>query len=146
LAPFSGTVFKVHARPGDKVGDDGLLELGDSSRMGVIAEVYQSDRPLISLGQKVSLSADGFQGRNVQGTVVEIAREVSRQTVFSGQAGENLDRRVLEVKIGLAPQESAVASHLNYLQVNVLFAPLNAAQKASQEAARERVLGGVQKP
>ncbi|MEA5416525.1 hypothetical protein [Synechococcus sp. BA-132 BA5] len=82
----------------------------------------------------------------MQGTVVEIAREVSRQTVFSGQAGENLDRRVLEVKIGLTPQESAVASHLNYLQVNVLFAPLNAAQKASQEAARERVLGGLQKP
>lgn len=145
LAPISGTVFKVHAHPGDKVGEDGLLEMGDSSRMGVIAEVYQSDRPLITLGQKVSLSADGFKGRSVQGQVVEIAREVSRQTVFSGQAGENLDRRVLEVKIGLSPEESALASHLNYLQVNVLFAPLNAAQKASQEAARERVLGG-QKP
>ena len=38
-----------------------------------------------------------------------------------------------------------MASHLNYLQVNVLFAPLNAAQKASQAAARERVLGR-QKP
>ena len=143
LAPFSGTVFKVHAHPGDKVGEDGLLEMGDSSRMGVIAEVYQSDRPLIALGQKVSLSADGFKGRQVQGQVVEIAREVSRQTVFSGQAGENLDRRVLEVKIGLAPDESALASHLNYLQVNVLFAPLTAAQKADQKAARDRVLSGA---
>ena len=140
LAPFSGTVFKVHARPGDKVGEDGLLEMGDSSRMGVIAEVYQSDRPMIALGQKASLSADGFKGRKVAGQVVEIAREVSRQTVFSGQAGENLDRRVLEVKIGLAPQESALASHLNYLQVNVLFAPLTAAQQADQKAARDRVL------
>ena len=140
LAPFSGTVFKVHARPGDKVGEDGLLEMGDSSRMGVIAEVYQSDRPMIALGQKASLSADGFKGRKVEGQVVEIAREVSRQTVFSGQAGENLDRRVLEVKIGLTPQESALASHLNYLQVNVLFAPLTAAQQADQKAARDRVL------
>ncbi len=145
LAPFSGTVFKVHAHPGDKVGEDGLLEMGDSSRMGVIAEVYQSDRPMIALGQKVSLSADGFKGRQVQGQVVEIAREVSRQTVFSGQAGENLDRRVLEVKIGLTPEESTVASHLNYLQVNVVFTPLNAAQKAGQQAARERALAG-QKP
>jgi len=143
LAPFSGTVFKVHARPGDKVGEDGLLEMGDSSRMGVIAEVYQSDRPMIALGQKASLSADGFKGRKVEGQVVEIAREVSRQTVFSGQAGENLDRRVLEVKIGLAPQESALASHLNYLQVNVLFAPLTAAQQADQKAARDRVLSGA---
>ena len=143
LAPFSGTVFKVHARPGDKVGEDGLLEMGDSSRMGVIAEVYQSDRPMITLGQKASLSADGFKGRKVEGQVVEIAREVSRQTVFSGQAGENLDRRVLEVKIGLTPQESALASHLNYLQVNVLFAPLTAAQQADQKAARDRVLSGA---
>ena len=143
LAPFSGTIFKVHARPGDKVGEDGLLEMGDSSRMGVIAEVYQSDRPMIALGQKASLSADGFKGRKVEGQVVEIAREVSRQTVFSGQAGENLDRRVLEVKIGLTPQESALASHLNYLQVNVLFAPLTAAQQADQKAARDRVLSGA---
>ena len=143
LAPFSGTVFKVHARPGDKVGEDGLLEMGDSSRMGVIAEVYQSDRPMIALGQKASLSADGFKGRKVEGQVVEIAREVSRQTVFSGQAGENLDRRVLEVKIGLTPQESALGSHLNYLQVNVLFAPLTAAQQADQKAARDRVLSGA---
>ena len=143
LAPFSGTVFKVHARPGDKVGEDGLLEMGDSSRMGVIAEVYQSDRPMIALGQKASLSADCFKGRKVEGQVVEIAREVSRQTVFSGQAGENLDRRVLEVKIGLTPQESALASHLNYLQVNVLFSPLTAAQQADQKAARDRVLSGA---
>jgi len=143
LAPFSGTVFKVHARPGDKVGEDGLLEMGDSSRMGVIAEVYQSDRPMIALGQKASLSADGFKGRKVEGQVVEIAREVSRQTVFSGQAGENLDRRVLEVKIGLTPQESALASHLNYLQVNVMFAPLTAAQQADQKSARDRVLNGA---
>lgn len=143
LAPFSGTVFKVHARPGDKVGEDGLLEMGDSSRMGVIAEVYQSDRPMIALGQKASISADGFKGRKVEGQVVEIAREVSRQTVFSGQAGENLDRRVLEVKIGLTPQESALASHLNYLQVNVLFSPLTAAQQADQKAARDRVLSGA---
>jgi HlyD family secretion protein len=143
LAPFSGTVFKVHARPGDKVGEDGLLEMGDSSRMGVIAEVYQSDRPMIALGQKATLSADGFKGRKVEGQVVEIAREVSRQTVFSGQAGENLDRRVLEVKIGFTPQESALASHLNYLQVNVLFSPLTAAQQADQKAARDRVLSGA---
>jgi HlyD family secretion protein len=144
LAPFAGTVFKVHAHPGDKVGEDGLLEMGDSSRMGVIAEVYQSDRPLIALGQKATLSADGFKGRQVQGQVVEIAREVSRQTVFSGQAGENLDRRVLEVKIGLPPEALPIASHLNYLQVNVVFAPLSAAQKASKQAALDAAKGGGQ--
>jgi HlyD family secretion protein len=139
-APFSGTVFKIYARPGDKVGDDGILDIGDSSRMGVIAEVYQTDRPGIALGQKATVSADGFQGKQLQGEVVEIARQVSRQTVFSGQAGENLDRRVIEVKIGLGPQANAIASYINYLQVNVMFEPLSPEQKRQQQERQQQVL------
>jgi HlyD family secretion protein len=138
-APFGGTVFKINAYPGDKVGDDGILELGDSSRMGVIAEVYQTDRAGISLGQRVVISADGFPGRQMEGKVVEIARQVSRQTVFSGQAGENLDRRVFEVKIGLGPEAAAVASAINYLQVNVLFDPLTPEQKRAQQQRLEEL-------
>jgi HlyD family secretion protein len=138
-APVAGTVFKINAYPGDKVGDDGLLELGDSSRMGVIAEVYQTDRAGIGLGQRVVISADGFPGRQMEGKVVEIARQVSRQTVFSGQAGENLDRRVFEVKIGLGPEAGAVASAINYLQVNVLFDPLTPEQKAAQQQRLEQL-------
>jgi len=138
-APFGGTVFKINAYPGDKVGDDGILELGDSSRMGVIAEVYQTDRAGISLGQRAVISADGFPGKQMEGQVVEIARQVSRQSVFSGEAGENLDRRVFEVKVGLGPEAGAVASAINYLQVNVLFDPLTSEQKAAQQQRLEQL-------
>jgi len=140
LAPFSGTVFKVYAHPGDKVGDDGILDIGDSSRMGVIAEVYQTDRPGIALGQRAVISAEGFPGRQMSGTVVEIARQVSRQTVFTGEAGENLDRRVVEVKIGLGPEATAIASTINYLQVNVLFEPLSDALKQQQRQRQEALI------
>ena len=139
-APFGGTVFKIYAHPGDKVGDDGILDIGDSSRMGVIAEVYQTDRPGIALGQRAVISAEGFPGRQMTGTVVEIARQVSRQTVFAGEAGENLDRRVVEVKIALGPQANAVASYINYLQVNVLFEPLTAQQKQQQRQRQEQLM------
>jgi HlyD family secretion protein len=148
-APFSGTVFKIYAHPGDKVGDDGILDIGDSSRMGVIAEVYQTDRPGIALGQKAVISAEGFPGKQMTGAVVEIARQVSRQTVFTGEAGENLDRRVVEVKIGLGPQATAVASYINYLQVNVLFEPLTAQQKEQQRLRQEALMrpsGGAPQP
>ena len=138
-APFGGTVFKINAYPGDKVGDDGILEMGDSSRMGVIAEVYQTDRAGITLGQRVVISADGFPGKQMEGKVVEIARQVSRQSVFSGEAGENLDRRVFEVKIGLGPEAAAVASAINYLQVNVLFDPLTPEQKRAQQQRLEEL-------
>ena len=139
-APFGGTVFRINAYPGDKVSDDGILEMGDSSRMGVIAEVYQTDRPGISLGQRVVISADGFPGRQMVGQVVEIARQVSRQSVYSGEAGENLDRRVFEVKIGLPPEAAALASSINYLQVNVLFDPLTPEQKRTQRQLMERLI------
>lgn len=139
-APFAGTVFKINAYPGDQVGDDGLLEMGDSSRMGVIAEVYQTDRGGISLGQRAVISADGFPDKRMEGQVVEISRQVSRQTVFSGEAGENLDRRVFEVKIGLGPEAAAVASAINYLQVNVLFDPLTAEQQRQQRQRLEQLV------
>ena len=139
-APFAGTVFRINAYPGDKVGDDGILEMGDSSRMGVIAEVYQTDRPGITLGQRAVISADGFPGKQMAGRVVEIARQVSRQSVFSGEAGENLDRRVIEVKVGLPPEAAAIASAINYLQVNVLFDPLTPEQKRAQQQRMEQLI------
>jgi HlyD family secretion protein len=139
-APFGGTVFKIYAHAGDKVGDDGILDIGDSSRMGVIAEVYQTDRPSITLGQTATISADGFPSGSMRGEVVEIARQVSRQTVFTGEAGENLDRRVIEVKIGLGPQANAIASYINYLQVNVLFDPLTPELKRQQEERKRRLI------
>jgi HlyD family secretion protein len=106
----------------------------------VIAEVYQTDRPGIALGQTAVISAEGFPGRRMTGTVVEIARQVSRQTVFTGEAGENLDRRVVEVKIGLGPEATAIASYINYLQVNVLFEPLTAAQKQQQRSRQNAII------
>jgi HlyD family secretion protein len=139
-APFAGTVFKINAYPGDKVGDDGIVEMGDSSRMGVIAEVYQTDRPGIMVGQRVTISADGFAGKTIEGRVVDIARQVSRQTVFTGQAGENLDRRVFEVKVGLSPESAAMASLINYLQVNVLFDPLTPQQRQQQQLLRQQLI------
>ena len=86
------------------------------------------------------ISADGFPGKQMEGKVVEIARQVSRQSVFSGEAGENLDRRVFEVKIGLGPEAAAMASAINYLQVNVLFDPLTAEQQRQQRQRLEQLV------
>ena len=128
-APYAGTIFKTNARAGDKVGDAGLVEMGNTKSMGVIAEVYQTDLPEIRLGQEATITADGFQGKTERGRVTEISRQVSRQSVFSGESGENVDRRVVEVKITLPENAMAKASRVNYLQVNVLFSPLTAAQR-----------------
>ncbi|HJN35757.1 MAG TPA: efflux RND transporter periplasmic adaptor subunit, partial [Prochlorococcaceae cyanobacterium Fu_MAG_50] len=128
-APIAGTVFKINARAGDKVSEAGILDMGESSRMGVVAEVYQTDRPEIRLGQEATITADGFPDKSAKGKVVEISRQVSTQSVVSGEAGDNVDRRVVEVKIALPQSAITEASMVNNLQVNVLFAPLTEQQR-----------------
>jgi HlyD family secretion protein len=36
-APYAGTIFKINARAGDKVGDEGLVDMGNTKKTGVIA-------------------------------------------------------------------------------------------------------------
>ena len=61
--------------------------------------------------------------------MTEISRQITRQSVLTGESGENVDRRVVEVKIALPENAMAQASRVNYLQVNVLFTPLTPAQR-----------------
>ena len=123
-APQDGRILKLVARPGDKIGDDGLLEMADTSRMIVTAEVYQTDMPGIFKGQKAIISADGFKG-SVPATVYQINAQVQRQSIFAGEPGENMDQRVFEVKLRLDPNDPRHKriEFASNLQVNVLFEP-----------------------
>ncbi|QNI54363.1 ABC exporter membrane fusion/ DevB family [Synechococcus sp. BIOS-E4-1] len=128
-APSKGTILEILARPGNRVGEDGLLLLGDTTRMGVVAEVYQSDLPEIRPGQTATISANGFPGRSQQATVTEIAQQISSQSVATGEAGDKVDKRVVKVKLALPKESLAIASRINNLQVNVLFNPLTDEQR-----------------
>lgn len=82
--------------------------------MLAVAEVYQSDISRVHLGQSARVTGQAFEGE-LTGKVVEIGQQVSRQNVFSNTPGENLDRRIVEVKIALTPEDSqrvAVFSNL----------------------------------
>lgn len=115
-APRSGRILKVHTRLGEKINTNGIAELGQTDRMIAVAEVYQSDISKVKLGQKALLSGQGFDGE-IDGHVIEVGRQINQQSVFSNQPGENMDRRVVEVKIRLTPQSSQKVSNLTNLQV-----------------------------
>lgn len=117
-APFAGQILKIHTRQGEKIGDSGIAELGQTDQMVAIAEVYQTDIGKVKPGQKAVITSQAFPGE-LQGTVSEIGLQVSRQNVFSNQPGENLDRRVVEVKITLKPEDSKRVAALTNLQVQV---------------------------
>jgi HlyD family secretion protein len=114
-APIDAQVLQVHARPGEKLTDAGLVDLAQTDQMVAVAEVYQSDIAAVKLGQAARITGD-FEGE-LQGTVAEIGLQVLRQNVFSNEPGENLDQRVVEVKIRLSPTDSQKVAGLTNLQV-----------------------------
>ncbi len=120
-APITGQILKIHTRPGEKLSSDGIVDLAQTDDMVAVAEIYQTDIDKIRLGQAATITGQGFSG-DVKGTVSEIGLQVSRQNVFSAEPGENLDRRVVEVKIRLNPASSKRVAGLTNLQVQTAIA------------------------
>lgn len=103
-APMSGTVLRIHARNGERPGNDGVLELGASSRMEALVEVYESDIGRVRIGQSVTLTSEngGFDG-TLQGRVVRISPQVRQRQVLSTDPTGDADARIVEVRVALDP-------------------------------------------
>ena len=128
-APSTGQVLQIYTRPGEQMSDDGIVALGQTDQMLVIAEVYQSDIGRVHLGQSATVRGQAFPGE-LTGSVIEIGRQVSRQNVFAREPGENLDRRVVEVKIALSPEDSERVTNLSNLQVEAIIVVSRADQSS----------------
>ncbi|MBD2260453.1 HlyD family efflux transporter periplasmic adaptor subunit [Pseudanabaena sp. FACHB-2040] len=128
-APIAGQVLKVHARPGEKLTDSGIADLGQTDEMAVVAEVYQSDVGRVTPGQAAVVTGQAFGGE-LQGVVSQVGLQIDRQNVFSNQPGENLDRRVVEVRIALTPEASRTVANLTNLQVQVVIQPETSAPQS----------------
>lgn len=115
-APMTGKIIKIHARVGEKIDNPGVADFAQTNTMMAVAEVYQTDISKIKLGQKAIITSQGFTGE-LKGVVQQIGLQVKRQNVFSDQPGENLDSRIIEVKIRLNPEDSKKVSGLTNLQV-----------------------------
>lgn len=115
-APLTGQILKIHTRTGEKLTDNGIADLAQTDQMLVVAEVYQTDIGKVQLGQQAVITSQAFAGE-VKGRVSQIGLQINRQNVFSNQPGENLDRRVVEVKISLNPKDSKLVAGLTNLQV-----------------------------
>ncbi|MBD0270812.1 MAG: efflux RND transporter periplasmic adaptor subunit, partial [Acetobacteraceae bacterium] len=81
-APIAGTVLKIYARPGDQIGNDGLLDLADLTRLDVVADVYETDLPRLRAGAPAEVVVPG-EPRRFAAEVREIGWLV-RRTVQAG--------------------------------------------------------------
>ncbi|MBE9006736.1 ABC exporter membrane fusion protein [Fortiea sp. LEGE XX443] len=115
-APMDGQILKIHTRVGEKMSDNGIADLAQTEQMIAVAEVYQTDIGKVKLGQSAVITSQAFNGE-LRGEVFYIGLQVNRQNVFSNQPGENLDSRVVEVKIRLNPEDSKKVAGFTNLQV-----------------------------
>lgn len=121
-APSSGRILDIYAKPGEVVGSKGIAELGQTSQMQVVAEVYQTDISKIREGQQAIITSESFPDQ-LHGTVRLVGLQVIKQEVTSGEAGENLDRKVIEVRLRINPEDSQRVANLTNLQVQVAIQP-----------------------
>jgi len=118
-SPINGKILKIHAKTGEVITNVGFAEIGKTSQMYVIAEVYQTDVQKVRLGQKATITSTAFS-RVLRGTVKEIGWQVDKQSIFSLNPGSDTDRRIVEVKISIDnPTDSQQVARLTNLQVDV---------------------------
>jgi HlyD family secretion protein len=100
--------------------DDGVLEIGQTDRMMVIAEVYESDIGKVKIGQKAIVTSEsGSFAQKLKGKVARVGLKIGKNDVLNTDPAADTDTRVVEVKILLDPEDSKVVSGLTYSKVTV---------------------------
>jgi HlyD family secretion protein len=117
-SPRAGQVLQLHARAGEKVGAEGILDLGTTGQMYAIAEVYETDVSRVRPGQRARIRAAAL-ARELEGTVERVGLEVGRLASLGTDPVLKSDARVVEVEIRLDDSEAAAA--LTNLEVEVLI-------------------------
>jgi len=118
-APSNGRILKIITKAGEAIGTDGIiLDLGDTTQMVTVAEVYETDVSRVKLGQPATIvSRNGAFDQPLTGKVSEIGWQVFKNNVLDDDPAANADSRVVEVKVRL--DNSQMVEALTNLQVDV---------------------------
>jgi HlyD family secretion protein len=119
-SPIDGEVLEIHAREGERVGSDGIVELGRTQEMYAIAEVYETDIGRVRVDQRATIRSRALP-EPLYGRVERIGRKVGKLDVLSTDPAARTDARVVEVEIAL--DDGAAVRGLTNLQVEVEVAP-----------------------
>jgi len=107
-----------------KQTDEGLAVIGRTESMQVWAQVFQTDVSRLRIGQSAIVKAEtgGFEGE-VQATLKSIIGKVSQRDLFAVAANNDVNARVILVKLDIAPEFQPELSKLSGLNVIVRFKP-----------------------
>lgn len=124
-APNAGQILEVHVHEGEAIpaaptsgseDQKGIVEMGNTRQMYVVAEIYETDINQVQIGQIAKINSPVIKGE-IEGTVDKIGLKIDKNDVLGTDPAANTDTRVVEVKIRL--HNSIAVSGLTNLQVNV---------------------------
>lgn len=118
--PRSGQILKINTWAGELVHQEGIVELGQTDHMYVVAEVYETDISQIRLGQQATITSQGLD-EELQGIVDDIGLQIGKKDILGTDPAASADARVVEVKIRLNKEDSQKVSGLTNLEVNVVI-------------------------
>ena len=120
-APIDGTIIDVIAHEGENIDNtQGVVEMGNTKQMLVIAEVYESDISKVKIGQKaIIISENNSFPNRITGEVTQISSKIGKKDVLETDPAASVDARVVEVKIAVNPEDNALVQSLIYSQVIV---------------------------
>jgi ABC exporter DevB family membrane fusion protein len=122
-APHSGQVLKIDAEIGELTGPQSVspaVVMADTSRLFVRAFIDEIDAPLVRLGMRATVTADGLAGRTYAGTVARLSPRMTSKQLFTDRPNERFDTKVREVCIELNESEDLVVG----LRVDVVIEPI----------------------
>jgi HlyD family secretion protein len=118
-APIAGQVLEVYTQSGEAIADEGIVDLGKTDPMEVVAEIYQSDIGKIRSGQSAIVTGEGISGE-LRGTFAKLGcKSASKKS-----SAISPDRTSIAVSLRseFASIQRIVASLTN-LQVQVAIQP-----------------------
>lgn len=124
--PVAGQILRINTRVGEQVNvQQGIAELGQTKQIYAIAEIQETDITKISLGQPATIKSEygGFEGA-IKGTVAKIGLQIGKSRIDEDRQNpdnpaNDLNERVVEVKIRLNPEDSSTVAAFTGMQVKV---------------------------
>jgi HlyD family secretion protein len=122
--PVDGQILKINTHVGEQVNvSQGIVELAQTDRMYVVAEIAEIDVNKIRQGQSAIISSEynSFTGE-IQGNVEQIGLQVGRkqtQEASGNTPTTDKESRIVAVKIKISPTDSIKVAKLTNMQVRV---------------------------
>ena len=119
-APVDAEILNIHTRPGEAISEKGIVAIGQTEQMMIVAEIDQNDINRVKIGQRAKITSNVFLNQ-LYGKVHEVGSLISKNDILDTDPAADEDSRVVEVQILLEPKDSQKVAKLTNLEVDVVI-------------------------